>query len=277
MAMKFRACFVFVVCLLTVCLGTTQTQPTEQELKNRLSAQFLVVRGMYNGSLLSFDAQGNLLGTSGTAPFGASALRVDRVRLQGDMLKIRAMRCGLVFSGGTDSPEPGEVHAVPLKGQKVTIMIARDAAHPEGVDAALGNVFSIGIDEKLASTLPGYWQPWVHRYLHPDQPVTAVAAVAAMFQMLKEHPEIKPPRLIRAPDPAFSAAAKARKFQGMAVLGLMVDRNGDPQDIFIRQPLGMGLDEEAVRAVSQYKFKAAMKDGEPIEVGINIQVNFRIY
>ena len=40
----------------------------------------------------------------------------------------------------------------------------------------------------------------------------------------------------------------------------------------------MGLDEKAVEAVRQYKFRPAMKDGKiPVPVSVNVEVNFRLY
>jgi protein TonB len=43
------------------------------------------------------------------------------------------------------------------------------------------------------------------------------------------------------------------------------------------QHLGKGLDEKAVEAVQQYKFEPAMRNGEPVAVEVNIEVNFRLY
>jgi protein TonB len=39
----------------------------------------------------------------------------------------------------------------------------------------------------------------------------------------------------------------------------------------------MGLDEKAIEAVNQYRFKPAMKDGEPVPVRITVEVNFRLF
>jgi protein TonB len=39
----------------------------------------------------------------------------------------------------------------------------------------------------------------------------------------------------------------------------------------------MGLDEKAVEAVRQYKFKPATKDGKPVKVELSIDVNFQIF
>jgi TonB family protein len=83
--------------------------------------------------------------------------------------------------------------------------------------------------------------------------------------------------LVYAPDPEFSDEARRAKYQGVCVVGLIVDAQGNPQRVRVVRPLGMGLDEKAVEAVKQYKFKPAMYQGHAVPVEINIEVNFRIY
>jgi TonB family protein len=85
------------------------------------------------------------------------------------------------------------------------------------------------------------------------------------------------PVLVYAPDPEFSDEARRAKYQGICVVGLIVDSQGNPQRVRIVRPLGMGLDEKALEAVRQYKFKPAIFNGKPVPVEINIEVNFRIY
>jgi len=85
------------------------------------------------------------------------------------------------------------------------------------------------------------------------------------------------PVLIYAPDPEFSDEARRAKYQGVCVVGLIVDAQGNPQRVRIVRPLGMGLDEKALEAVRQYKFKPAVYQGHPVPVEIDIEVNFRIY
>jgi len=41
--------------------------------------------------------------------------------------------------------------------------------------------------------------------------------------------------------------------------------------------VGMGLDEKAIEAVKQYKFRPAMEGGKPVLVELNIEVNFQIF
>ena len=46
--------------------------------------------------------------------------------------------------------------------------------------------------------------------------------------------------------------------------------------IRVVRPLGMGLDEKAVEAVGKWKFKPGQKDGHPVAVMANVEVNFRL-
>ncbi len=85
------------------------------------------------------------------------------------------------------------------------------------------------------------------------------------------------PVLIYAPDPEFSDEARRAKYQGVCVVGVIVDTSGYPQRVHIVRPLGMGLDEKAMEAVRQYKFKPAQFKGKSVAVEVNIEVNFRIY
>jgi len=88
---------------------------------------------------------------------------------------------------------------------------------------------------------------------------------------------VSAPKALYAPDPEYSEEARKAKYQGTVVLWLVVDANGRPQQIRVQRALGMGLDEKAIEAVRQWKFEPARKDGQPVPVMINVEVNFRLY
>jgi len=87
---------------------------------------------------------------------------------------------------------------------------------------------------------------------------------------------VSPPKAIYAPDPQYSKQARAAHVEGRVVLWLIVDADGLPQEIKVQRAQGMGLDEEAIKAVQQWRFQPAMKDGKPVPVMINVEVNFRL-
>ena len=88
---------------------------------------------------------------------------------------------------------------------------------------------------------------------------------------------VSAPRALDTPDPEYSEEARKAKYQGTVVLWLIVGPDGKPRDIKVARALGMGLDQKAIEAVRNWKFEPAMKDGKPVAVQINVEVNFRLY
>ena len=58
---------------------------------------------------------------------------------------------------------------------------------------------------------------------------------------------------------------------------MIVGADGLPRDIKVAQSLVRGLDEEAIKAVKQWRFQPSLKDGQPVAVQINVEVQFRLY
>jgi len=79
------------------------------------------------------------------------------------------------------------------------------------------------------------------------------------------------------PEPEYSEEARKAKYQGTVVLYVEVDPTGKPKNLKVVRSLGLGLDEKAIEAVRNWKFSPAMKDGKPVAVQINVEVNFRLY
>jgi periplasmic protein TonB len=89
---------------------------------------------------------------------------------------------------------------------------------------------------------------------------------------------ISKPVLIHEEEAEFSDEARRAKYQGVCLISLIVDAQGNPQNIHVVRTLGMGLDEKAIEAVRKYKFKPALKDGKtPVPVIITVEVDFHLY
>jgi TonB family protein len=88
---------------------------------------------------------------------------------------------------------------------------------------------------------------------------------------------VSAPRVLYAPEPEFSEEARKAKYQGTVVLWLVVGPDGRAHDIHIYRSLGMGLDEKAIEAIHQWRFQPGRKDGVPVAVEVNVEVNFRLF
>ena len=85
------------------------------------------------------------------------------------------------------------------------------------------------------------------------------------------------PKIIYQPEPEFSEEARKAKFMGVVTVSLIVDATGKPQNVHVTRGVGMGLDEKAMEAVKQYRFKPATENGKPVAVYLNVEVNFEIF
>lgn len=85
------------------------------------------------------------------------------------------------------------------------------------------------------------------------------------------------PKLVYSVEPEFSEEARKAKFSGNVQVYLWVDEKGNPSHVRVVRGVGMGLDEKAVEAVRQYKFKPATQNGKPVPVDLYIDVNFQIF
>jgi TonB family protein len=87
---------------------------------------------------------------------------------------------------------------------------------------------------------------------------------------------VSPPVVIFKKEPEYSEEARKAKYQGTVLLAIVVDVDGTTRNIRVLRPLGMGLDEKAIEAVRQWKFKPGYKNGEAVPVMANVEVNFRL-
>jgi len=98
------------------------------------------------------------------------------------------------------------------------------------------------------------------------------AAQAPVFHL---GPDIAPPFVVAKAKPAYTEEARIAKLEGSVLLSLVVGADGQPRDIQVGRPLGLGLDESAVENVRAWQFKPGNRNGIPVAVLVNEEVFFR--
>jgi TonB family protein len=89
-------------------------------------------------------------------------------------------------------------------------------------------------------------------------------------------PGVSAPQLVKKKDLNYDEAARKAGVEGIVVLYLVVDSAGSPSEVMVFQSLTEGLNAEAVRTVSEWRFQPAMKDGKPVAVPLLVELNFRL-
>ena len=99
------------------------------------------------------------------------------------------------------------------------------------------------------------------------EPAVAAEAVAITD-------DITPPVLTDVASPDYTPEAKKKKIEGQVTVSIVVDKKGDVAYAKVVKGLGYGLDENAILAVKEWKYKPATKNGEPVVVKMEVTVDF---
>jgi len=87
---------------------------------------------------------------------------------------------------------------------------------------------------------------------------------------------VSAPVVIRRIDPEYSEEARKARYQGVVMLQALVRKDGTVDVLNLVRSLGFGLDQNAIDALKQWRFRPAMMNGKPVDVRINVEVSFNI-
>jgi len=199
-------------------------------------------------------------------PFTESALKISSVKMAGSKLRVEGERVAMGFG-------PTGVARFVEDGGKVTVNIDGSADLDKAVDA----IFTPDLTS-LISSMPAYWQPYAMKYFLPTgivarehESVTTAIGFAGKPDPAKPihiAGPIKAPRVLHASNPEFTDPARHAKFSGIVRVYLWVDEKGLPTHLELLQPAGMGLDEEAIASIQEYRFSPATLDSRPVKVDL---------
>jgi len=112
--------------------------------------------------------------------------------------------------------------------------------------------------------------------IEPSSSSQAMDKAQPYGQIYKIGKDVVAPKLVYSVEPQFpeSERGKKDKFEGVCLVGFVVDSSGAVRDVHVNHSLRRDFDAKAVEAVAQYRFKPAMRAGEPVAVALNIEVDF---
>jgi TonB family protein len=88
--------------------------------------------------------------------------------------------------------------------------------------------------------------------------------------------EVTKPILLTKVEPKYSEDARLAKYSGGVLLSIEIGPDGVPVNVVVIRGLDLGLDQKAVEAVTQWRFKPATLGGEPVAVAAQVEINFRL-
>jgi TonB family protein len=170
---------------------------------------------------------------------------------------------------------PGTHEGVPVVvGQSVEVDL--QACVDEKKDNAGKKIYSLRLRSQPVQKLSALPQPLEDAVLTPIG-LSLEDSYKGAFPYYRVGGKVSAPVVLYSPEAEFTDDARRANYSGVCIISMIVDADGMPQNVRIVKPLDHGLSEKAIEAVSRYRFKPAMKDGKPVPVMVNVEVNFRFY
>lgn len=104
----------------------------------------------------------------------------------------------------------------------------------------------------------------------------ATTAEAPKKRVAAGGPADTTPNILEKPRPEYTAEGRSLKVEGDVVIDLVFLANGSIQINRVVSGLGHGLDESAVRAAQQIKFKPALRQSQPVDFPARVRIEFRL-
>jgi TonB family protein len=112
--------------------------------------------------------------------------------------------------------------------------------------------------------------------LHTDISALSPAAESAAPTPLHVKSEVMASQKISGENPTYPQEARAKKIQGTVELALVIDKNGMPQGIHAKQSPSELLTKSAIKAVSTWRWRPYLLNGDTIEVDTTVNVTYNL-
>jgi TonB family protein len=88
--------------------------------------------------------------------------------------------------------------------------------------------------------------------------------------------DVAAPTLLTKVEPEYSDSARKEKLQGTTILAVTIGTDGIPSDIRVARSLQQDLDANAIAAVRQWRFRPGIREGAPVAVNAQVEINFKL-
>ena len=281
LTLRFAFSLIVILPSMEFTANVAAAQSTEAEVSARLVGKPLYLRGFWGEDKLAFDAAGQPVEHYPRLSFTESGFDASKVEIHGDHMRIEGQRVGLTFdqSGSYKRLKLITRRTFKAKPEPELMILEIDGHGGQDFSRALDAIFA-GSLEDLVPSLPEYWQEYAQtHFLHSTNLAGGSAETLdrSHTKSSKSDGSVKPPKLIKNVDPRFTESARQMRLSGSTEVYLWLSEDGMPSHLKVVRPIGLGLDEESIAAVSQYRFAPATKDGKPVKVDLYINVNYGIF
>ncbi|HEV2844460.1 MAG TPA: TonB family protein, partial [Thermoanaerobaculia bacterium] len=109
------------------------------------------------------------------------------------------------------------------------------------------------------------------------QPATA-APRTKPGELVQGGAGVVPPQLVSFPKPEYPPMARTLRVEGIVVVSVLVDENGQVQEARVAEPIRqkVGLNEAAVAAARAARYKPATREGVRVKMWTRLRIPFKL-
>jgi TonB family protein len=266
--------------LLGCPLARGQSADLAKQLKKDLSGKILVLRSFSKSSHLQFDSDGKI---KDSKPEGSWTLYAG---FEVKDVEVARRRLRLV---GTRIIYHRDLKAKTLTPFRTTHSLEIDLETMDGLGAAelTAAVSQITVGrEGLSPYVPEYWRRYLESRTDPKPVPEGFVDLRTDAATWLNHQDgdpvpkplnsggIKQPDLVTRDRPLYPEEAKQLLFQGVVILEAQILETGSVGKLEIIFPAGAGFDENAMDAVSHWKYQPLIVGGKPTPFMLTITVNY---
>jgi TonB family protein len=284
---------------------------SDSSLEGSLQSQFLgkafTLRGFYDDERLHYDSKGNAIGAVHPGSWTTSLFLIQHVKASEHEIELRGSRIAEFY-------DPKQRKFIPVRTKSGFVSkVDRGASQSNDDVLQVAEGIFLGRKDKLIDLVPEYWRAILSGRVEtvpqengPDcHRIKGAADRGSNGEIsipCEEHAKTKSspfgatkldasglphtageggaataPKVVIDTPPEYGDIARALKVQGTLTFEATVSRDGSVSDISVVDPLGFGLDDKAAEAIKTWRFKPALRNGNPVPVRIDVQVNFHLY
>lgn len=143
-----------------------------------------------------------------------------------------------------------------------------------GAKGVRGVVASTGFGGGMATGAPHATQAQVSTGGFGGSDVAAPPTVQA--RPVAQVAKMTPAEILSKPVPNYTPEARAQKIEGEVLLEVVFEASGKLRVVRVVRGLGHGLDDAAVHAAEQIRFKPALRDGQPSDSTAVVHIIFQL-
>ena len=272
--MRIRHIIACAICIIFIFVTSLHGEKAYQSLERRLGKiygnKIFIIRNFYTGNHLKFDRDGVLISGGRPGPWTLNGFfKLEELTLK----KKKIILWGRRLFWSYDSEK--KISNFFRSPDRIRIEINR-GDEPQDISSfyiAFPRIFASDT-ESLQDLVPSYWKWFVRREFGGQDKSN---------NMESPWPDYTPtistvqPKALSKIFPAYPSLAKIVKVEGKLLISVIVKTDGSVTVQHIINPLGIGLEESALKALSEWKFEPAAFNGTPVNSTAYIEFNFRLH